>query len=50
MSLLGAYALYVLSAYAVSLVLLAGLVWLSWRRAERVRAALARVEGVRADG
>ncbi len=50
MSFLGSYAVYVLGAYAVTLALLAGLVWLSWRRAARVQAALARVEGAQADG
>ena len=41
---LGNYAAEVLSAYAVSLVLLAGLIGLSWRRYVRVRSALERVE------
>lgn len=41
---LGDYAIEVLSAYAVSIVLLVGLVWLSWRRYARVRAALDKVE------
>jgi heme exporter protein D len=41
---LGAYAGAVLSAYAVSLVLLAGLVVLSLRRARKAREALERME------
>ncbi|MFQ1700618.1 heme exporter protein CcmD [Loktanella agnita] len=41
---LGNYAVEVLSAYAVSIALLAVLIGLSWRRYMRVRAALARVE------
>ena len=41
---LGAYAVEVLSAYAVSLLLLGGLIGLSWRRYIRVRAALEEVE------
>ncbi|MFA8442800.1 heme exporter protein CcmD [Yoonia sp.] len=41
---LGDYAIEVLSAYAVSIVLLVGIVWLSWRRYARVRAALDKVE------
>jgi len=47
---LGAYAVEVMSAYAVSLLLLAGLVWVSWRRAVKVRRALEQIEGPRADG
>ncbi len=41
---LGQYAVEVLSAYAVSIVLLATIVGLSWRRYVRVRAALEEVE------
>ncbi|MEL6685121.1 MAG: heme exporter protein CcmD [Pseudomonadota bacterium] len=41
---LGQYAVEVLSAYAVSILLLAAIVWLSWRRYAKVRAALAEVE------
>lgn len=41
---LGEYTIEVLSAYGVSMVLLAGLVWLSWRRYAKVRAALEKVE------
>lgn len=41
---LGRFAAEVLSAYAVSLVLLVGLVWISWRRAVKVSAALSQVE------
>jgi heme exporter protein D len=46
---LGKYAGAVLSAYGVSIVLLAAIVGLSWRRAVRVRARLKQVE-TRADG
>ena len=41
---LGRYAAEVLAAYAISLVLLVGLVGLSLRRARAVRARLAEVE------
>ncbi len=41
---LGTYAAEVLSAYAVSLVLLVGVIGLSWRRYTRVRADLEKVE------
>jgi heme exporter protein D len=41
---LGDYRIEVLSAYAVSIVLLLGLVWLSWRRYAKVRAALEEIE------
>jgi heme exporter protein D len=41
---LGDYRIEVLSAYAVSIVLLLALVWLSWRRYAKVRAALEDVE------
>jgi heme exporter protein D len=41
---LGDYAIEVLSAYAVSILLLVILVWLSWRRYAKVRAALEKVE------
>jgi len=41
---LGKYAAEVLSAYGVSLVLLAGLVLLSLRKGRRARADLARIE------
>ncbi len=41
---LGRYAAEVLSAYAVTLALLGGLVWASWARAVRVRRALQEVE------
>jgi heme exporter protein D len=41
---LGIYAVEVLSAYAVSIALLAGLVGLSLRRYARVRAALEQAE------
>jgi len=41
---LGTFAVEVLSAYVVSLGLLAALIGLSWRRYVRVRAALEEVE------
>ncbi|WP_333713270.1 heme exporter protein CcmD [Yoonia sp.] len=41
---LGAYATEVLAAYAVSLALLAAIIWASWRRYVKVRAALEKVE------
>ena len=41
---LGDYAVWVLSAYGVSIALLAGLVGLSFRRARRLARELARVE------
>ncbi|MCH2095099.1 MAG: heme exporter protein CcmD [Rhodobacteraceae bacterium] len=41
---LGKYAAAVLSSYAVSLALLAVLVWVSVRRARRVKAELDKVE------
>ncbi len=44
---LGRYAVEVLSAYAVSILLLAGLAWWSWWRWRRVRAEMERIEGDR---
>ena len=41
---LGDYAVEVLSAYAVSIVLIAAIIGLSWRRYAKVRAALEKVE------
>ncbi len=41
---LGSYAFEVLAAYAVSLGLIAGIVWLSVRRSRAVKAALEKVE------
>lgn len=41
---LGDYAVNVLSAYGGSLVLLGGIVWLSFARARRVRSELEKVE------
>lgn len=41
---LGKYAVTVLSSYGVTLVLLAGLVALSWARHQRVRRALQQAE------
>lgn len=41
---LGDYAIEVMSAYVVSIVLLLAIVWLSWRRYAKVRAALEKVE------
>jgi len=42
---LGKYSVEVLSAYGVSIVLLAGIVLLSWVQARRARAELAKLEG-----
>lgn len=44
---LGKYAVEVISAYGVSLLLLAGLVLLSLRKGRRARADLARIEASR---
>ena len=44
---LGSYTVYVLGAYGVSIVLLAGLILLTWRRAVQVRAELDAVEARR---
>jgi len=44
---LGKYAGAVLSAYGVSLLLIAGIVWVSLRRSARVRRALDEVENRR---
>lgn len=41
---LGKYAGYVLSSYAVSLLLIGVLVWLSWRRSRRIKAELDEIE------
>ena len=41
---LGQYAAEVLSAYAVSIILLVAIIWISWRRYVKVRAALEEVE------
>ncbi|PJI92196.1 heme exporter protein D [Yoonia maricola] len=41
---LGDYAIEVLSAYAVSILLIGVLIWLSWRRYAKVRASLEKVE------
>ena len=41
---LGAYAGAVLSAYAVTLVLLGGLILLTWCRSARIKATLAKIE------
>jgi heme exporter protein D len=41
---LGKYALEVGLAYGVSALLIAGLVWLSWRRAARIRRELQRYD------
>jgi len=41
---LGDYAVEVLSAYVVSIVLLVAIVAISWRRYAKVRAALAKAE------
>ena len=42
---LGKYSDAVLSAYAISLLLLLGLVMFSWRRAEKVKRDLEEIEG-----
>jgi heme exporter protein D len=47
---LGRYAATVLGAYAVTLVLLAALVGMSWRRSAAVRRRLAEVEARRGRG
>ncbi|QIE42209.1 heme exporter protein CcmD [Meridianimarinicoccus aquatilis] len=44
---LGKYAAEVASAYAVSLVMIAGLVWFSLRQSAKVRAELRRIEAKR---
>ena len=41
---LGQYAVEVLSAYGVSLLLLVAIIWQSWRRSVKVKAALEEVE------
>ena len=41
---LGQYAVEVLSAYGVSLLLLVAIIWQSWRRSAKVKAALEEVE------
>ena len=46
---LGKYAASVLGSYGASLLLLAALVWMSMRRARRVKADLEKLEG-RRDG
>jgi heme exporter protein D len=47
---LGKYAVEVLSAYGISLVLLLGITGLSWRRFRSVRSEMERVEKARSDG
>ena len=44
---LGKYADTVLSAYGISLVLLIGIVWLTWAQARKVRARLEEAEARR---
>lgn len=44
---LGPYWLEVLASYVVSLAILAGLVFLIWRRSARIRRELARIEASR---
>lgn len=41
---LGEYAGAVLSAYGISIVLLVAIIWVSWRRYVKIRAALEEVE------
>ncbi|RMH47546.1 MAG: heme exporter protein CcmD [Alphaproteobacteria bacterium] len=47
---LGKYATEVLSAYAVSIVLIGGIVWQSVRRDRKVREELSRIEKGRRNG
>ncbi len=47
---LGKYAATVLSAYGVSLALLAGIVWLSWWQARRMKRRLEAAEARRRHG
>ncbi len=47
---LGKYAVEVLSAYAATGVLLAGLVWMTWARARRVKRELEAAEARRKNG
>lgn len=47
---LGKYAAEVLSAYALTLVLIGGLVLVTWLRARRVRRALEQAEARRSNG
>lgn len=42
---LGKYSVEVLSAYGVTLVLLAGIVLLSWLQARRIKGELSKLEG-----
>ncbi|WP_373356967.1 heme exporter protein CcmD [Pseudoroseicyclus sp. CXY001] len=46
MTFLGDYAAEVISAYIVSLLLIGGLVWLSFAQARRARAAVERAEAL----
>ena len=47
---LGKYATEVLSAYGATIVLLASLVWLTWRQSRAVRRALDAAEARQSDG
>lgn len=47
---LGKYAAEVLSAYGLTLLLVAGLIMATWARSRRVRRALERAEARRSDG
>ncbi|MEE9426611.1 MAG: heme exporter protein CcmD [Paracoccaceae bacterium] len=47
---LGKYGTEVLSAYGATIVLLLGLVWLTWARSRRVKAALEAAEARKSDG
>jgi heme exporter protein D len=46
---LGKYGVEVLSAYAVTIALLGGLIWATWRRSRAVRRALDGAEARRRD-
>jgi len=46
---LGKYGTEVLSAYGATIVLLVGLVWITWLRSRRVRAALDAAERRKSD-
>jgi heme exporter protein D len=47
---LGKYGAEVLSAYGATIVLLLGMVWVTWRRSRAVRRALDAAEGRQFDG
>ena len=47
---LGKYAVEVLSAYAATIAILAGLIWMTWSRSVRTRKALEEAEARNANG